>query len=305
VGDVKQWAQFGGGFTPCGDTQAVLEPGFYKPSTTGGMFPQMVIKQITPITDNLLVLADSPVAQVIESIEKFWAAADRYKNNGIIHKRGILMEGPPGTGKTSIANLIAKFVVEEGGVTFFGGADSIYLLRAAMEAFRKIQPNPLLLVIEEFDLVNEEPDDIDTVMQMMDGIDQIDNVIFLCTTNYVEKIDHRFTKRPSRIDEIIHVGVPTAIAREAYLEQLLVHFGGSLLEVKEFVKATEGLLLSHLKEAVIATKILDRPLQETVTRLRAMVPPLNEDERNAHNLKKRKQAHYAATTADPYRNLRR
>jgi SpoVK/Ycf46/Vps4 family AAA+-type ATPase len=297
MSSMKQWAQVGEGFMPCGETQQTLKPGFYKPSTTGGMFPQMVINPVTPVTDNLLVLADSPVASVVDSIQKFWKAEERYKRSSVIHKRGILMEGPPGTGKTSIANLIAKFVVENGGVTFFGGADSIYMLRSAMTAFRKIQAEPLLIIIEEFDLLNDDEDSVDTVMQMMDGIDQINNIVFLCTTNYVERIDDRFTKRPSRIDEIIHVGLPTKIARKAYLEELLIHFGGSLSEVAEFVTATDGLLISHLKEAVIATKILERPLQETVTRLRAMVPPITEVDRQ-QTAAKRKQV--ARLNSNPY-----
>lgn len=268
-----QWAQDGNGFAPCGATVSKLQPGCYQPSTTGGMFPQLVVNAITPVTDNLLVLEDSPVESVTKGIQKFWQAADRYKKYGIIHKRGVLLEGPPGTGKTSIANLIAEFFVKKGGVVFFTGARSnLYETKEALQKFRAIQAEPLLIVIEEFDLIRDV-EDVDMVMQMMDGVDQINNVVFLCTTNFLERIDPRFVQRPSRIDEIIHVGTPSAVARRSYLSNLLRFFGGidDAATLEEFVLKTDGLLLAHVKEAVIAVRVLEQPLDATVVRLRGMM----------------------------------
>jgi SpoVK/Ycf46/Vps4 family AAA+-type ATPase len=271
----KQWAEVNGGsFVLSGDTVPGLKAGYYRPNTTGGMMPQLIIEPVSLVTDDLIVLADFPVEHVVNGIKKFWDMAQVYKRNGLIHKRGYLMEGPPGTGKTSISNLIAKFFVENNGVVFYGGADNIASgsMQEAIKQFREIQKNPLLIVVEEFDTVMLKQPWKDAMMQLMDGANQIDNVVYLLATNFIEKIDQRFTKRPSRVDEIIHVGAPSATARKDYLRIMLEKYEGSASDIDAWVANTDGLLISHLKEAVVAVKILGQPLEATVERLRAMVP---------------------------------
>lgn len=280
-------------FIPCGDSVAKLTPGYYQAGTTGGMFPQPFVKKLNLVTDNLLVLADSPAEIVINSIKKFWDAKPLFAKHGIVHKRSILMEGPPGTGKTSIANIVAKFVVEQGGIAFFANTGSFFSTEAMLQHFRKVQSEPVLVILEDLDQFMVHEKYIQALMHLMDGADQINNVVFLSTTNYMENIDPRFTKRPSRIDEILHVGTPSAKTRRSYLQGILTEFGVVEVELEAWVKATDGLLISHLREAVIAVKVLGRPLAETVERLRHMVP--EEGMKNGRGTPQAIQAQIQAT----------
>lgn len=279
-----QWAtRDNENFMPAGETVPKLEPGFYQATTTGGMIPQLVVKKHPLVTDNLIVLEDSPAEVVISSIKKFWDAKPLFAKHGIVHKRSILLEGPPGTGKTSIANMVAHFVRESGGIVFFANAATFITTEEALKLFRQTQPEPVLVILEDLDLFMMHEKYIQILMHLLDGSDQINNVVFLSTTNYLEDIDVRFTKRPSRIDEILHVGTPSPITRRSYFKTLLAEFGMGEHELETWVKATEGLLVSHLREAVIAVKVLGRPLAETVERLQSMVPK----DRKSQQLKKR------------------
>lgn len=275
----QQWSHNGPGFRPCGPTQPKLTPGFYRPILVESMMgSQTFIEPISIVTDDLVMLEDSPVGYVTNSIQRFWKGKNLYAKHGIVHKRGIMLEGPPGTGKTSVANMISKFFVENGGLVFYTGADSFPATLDAVKWLRQIQDEPVLLVMEEFDRYMRHAEVVDALMQLLDGAASVDNVVFLATTNYVKKIDPRFTKRPSRFDDIVHVGIPSATARKSYLQKLIIEFGGDASEVETYVTATDGLLLAHLKEAVIATKVLGQSLEFVVTRLRDMVPKDEEPE---------------------------
>jgi hypothetical protein len=282
VTDIKQWAKLDAGFLPCGETLPRLKPGYYRPDLLGGggMFAQLTLKPIVLVTDDLFVLRNSPVEHVIHTIRKFWDAKDLYAKHGLIHKRGILLHGSPGTGKTSIVNMVARFFANNGGVVFYAGndEDALPAMRQAILKFRQIQDEPLLLILEDFDSVQDNSYTLSMAMQLMDGVDQVNNVVFLCTTNFLHKIDDRFTKRPSRIDEVIEIEQPSAEARKDYLARLLMMFSDfgddenvTAAEMETYATKTEGLLLAHLKEVVIATKILGQPLDATVARLKSMV----------------------------------
>jgi|GEM_PF-5077637 len=197
-------------------------------------------------------------------------------------KRGFLLWGPPGSGKTSTVNILSEKIVKEhdGIVLLISGPDT------AAEVFRlirKIEPKRRIVgVMEDFDALvrdyREGP-----FLSLLDGEAQVDNVAFVATTNYPERLDRRFVDRPSRFDTIRYVGMPSADARRVYLSTKEPSLEGE--ELERWVNGSAGFSVAHLKEMIIAVKCLGQTLEEVVGRIKGMQEdrPNSDDEPGRSN----------------------
>jgi SpoVK/Ycf46/Vps4 family AAA+-type ATPase len=75
---------------------------------------------------------------------------------------------------------------------------------------------PIVVMIEDIDAIVDKKGE-SAMLALLDGELQIDNVVFVATTNYPERLDKRLVNRPSRFDEIIKIGMPSAAARAQYI----------------------------------------------------------------------------------------
>ncbi|MEE9511830.1 MAG: hypothetical protein V3V38_02155, partial [Nitrosopumilaceae archaeon] len=116
-----------------------------------------------------------------------------------------------------------------------------------------------------------------------DGELQIDNVVFVATTNYPERLDKRVTNRPSRFDEIIKIGMPSADARGVYLSAKHPELRVDKERLKIWVDSTQGFSIAHLKEVIASVECLGRDFDETIKRLRQMMDiQVTSDEPTGH-----------------------
>ncbi len=105
------------------------------------------------------------------------------------------------------------------------------------------------------------------VLSILDGESQVENVVFLATTNYPERLDGRVINRPSRFDKIVKIGMPNAAARKMYLESKISEL---VKDGIDLVADTEGFSIAHLKELIISTCCQDTPVAEVLDRLKKM-----------------------------------
>lgn len=106
---------------------------------------------------------------------------------------------------------------------------------------------------------------------MLDGENQTDNVVYVATTNYPDRLGARIVNRPSRFDERIYVGMPSSAARLAYLTKAGSNGDAiSAQKARQWADATEGLSIAHLRELIAAVLCLDQPFDDVLKRLRSM-----------------------------------
>lgn len=168
----------------------------------------------------------------------------RVREAGIPLKRGILLAGPYGTGKTLIGTFTAD-VATRNGWTFLscqGAVDFSSCVRFA----KRYQP--AVVYCEDIDRVTDGDRDarLDEILETIDGVDAKGSEIMLVlTTNEVESI-HQGMLRPGRLDAVIAIERPDAEA----VERLIRRYAGSLLQPGETLDIA-GKLLAGSTPAVI------------------------------------------------------
>ncbi len=209
----KMWAKNGDAYFGCEEAVDKLPSGQYTvqySEARGIYFSKTDVK-----LDELLDLPDSSSEKVIKEIETFWSKKDVYVAMKVLWKRGILLFGPPGSGKTTCVQQVAKGIIDRGGCAIY--VDHPGIAATALSMARRIEPDrPLVIILEDLDSIVYKHSEAD-LLALLDGELQIDNVVFIATTNYPEKLDKRIINRPSRFDVIQRVGMPSAAARRQYL----------------------------------------------------------------------------------------
>lgn len=228
-------------------------------------------KQIDTNSDNLLKLPSKEFRDVVNQIETFLKPETRalFEEYGYLYKRSALLYGPPGTGKTCIVNQVADHVKKAGGVVLFNPDPNH--IQTAISMINDIQPQSTVLVIfEELDTLLRTHEG--TLLSLLDGEVQKDNIIYMATTNYIDRIPARI-RRPGRFSSMVEIGYPNAEVRDYYLNIKLPNKS----EIPGWVETTEGLSIDELKEVVLAVKCLGNNLKDTVERVRAVRGDVTKD----------------------------
>lgn len=183
-------------------------------------------------------------------VENFLASKDFYLENKIPWKRGILLYGKPGNGKTSIIRTIMSSYNFK-PITIIAGAND----EAVREAFAYAEEqSPSLLYFEDLDSLFEKGVDISTFLNLMDGISTKNGMLIVATANEVKKLKANITDRPSRFDRKFEIPQPNQEMAHIYIKRW---FGNliSTKKSKEISKYAEKYDFSYayLKELYISS----------------------------------------------------
>jgi hypothetical protein len=183
-------------------------------------------------------------------VENFLNSQEFYLKNKIPWKRGILLYGKPGNGKTSIIRTIMS-AYNFKPVTIVAGAND----DAVREAFSYAEEqSPALLYFEDLDSLLEKSVDISSFLNLMDGISAKNGLLVVATANDVKKLKTNITDRPSRFDRKFEIPLPNAEMAYIYLKRW---FGNLTTpkKCKELAKyaAKYEFSYAYLKELYIST----------------------------------------------------
>lgn len=187
--------------------------------------------------------------------------------NGIPVKRGVLLGGPYGTGKTMAATVASKLAVDA-GITY------LYVphcdeLADAIEFAKQYDRTAAVIFCEDIDraLNGERSVEMDDILNILDGIDtKASKIIVVLTTNHLESINPAML-RPGRLDAIINVNAPDA---EAVTRLIRLYGEGTIAkdtDLEPTGKLLAGTIPAVIAEVVKRAKLVQLQLQERGTKV--------------------------------------
>jgi cell division protease FtsH len=182
------------------------------------------------------VAGSDEAKQDLEEVVEFLKFPKKFSSVGAKIPKGVLLVGPPGTGKT----MLSRAVAGEANVPFFSISGSEFVemfvgvgASRVRDLFAKAKKNaPCIIFIDEIDAVgrkrgsgmggghDEREQTLNQILVEMDGFEQGQNVIVLAATNRADVLDPALL-RPGRFDRRVNIGLPDRKDREAILK---VHF---------------------------------------------------------------------------------
>jgi chaperone BCS1 len=160
-----------------------------------------------------LVLADGILEDLLADMRDFYRSASWYAQRGVPYRRGYLLHGPPGTGKTTVVLALAgEMKVSVAALSLSSRLMTDESLRALVDAL----PLATILLIEDVDCVfkgkRETTQDtgvtLSGLLNALDGVSSREGRVLFLTTNHPDRLDPALI-RPGRVDRKIELALAT------------------------------------------------------------------------------------------------
>jgi ATP-dependent Clp protease adapter protein ClpS len=176
------------------------------------------VHRLPPVAREEVILPERTLKLLDRNILKFVGSRDALRRLGQLTRKGVLLYGRPGTGKTHTIRYLASNL--PGHTTLIITAEQVAYLSAYMSLARLLQPT--IVVIEDVDLVGRDREEMDSpceesllnnLLNEMDGLKEDSDILFVLTTNRPEQLESALAGRPGRVDQAIEVPLPDDVGR--------------------------------------------------------------------------------------------
>lgn len=205
---------------------------------------------LTNFDPSKIVFSDEVTATLSGTLLAPLRYTDAMRREGVPLKRAVLLEGPYGTGKTSIGQTVAQ-VATANGWTFISAKPGRDKVEDVLRTARLYQP--AVVFIEDIDNQSNSGED-DAVTKLLEAFDGITSkggeLQVVMTTNHVDRI-HKGMLRPGRLDAVVHIGALDRNGVERLVKVLVP--GGKLADGVDYdavYSSMEGFLPAFVKEAL-------------------------------------------------------
>lgn len=222
---------------------------------------QVRFHRLPAVTREDIVLPSSVLERIERETLLFSKLRDRLRAAQRHIKRGLLLYGKPGTGKTLTAMYLARQMPEHTVILLNGlhtvmGNRGSSILEQSCRMARLLQPS--MVILEDVDLVAEERPEQGTgrscnmllfeLLNQMDGIAEDADILFVLTTNRPDILEPALAARPGRVDMAIEVPLPDLECRERLFELYGRGLDLRLERRSHFIDQTEGVSAAFIRE---------------------------------------------------------
>ena len=208
----------------------------------------------TSYTWDSVVLDEKTKAKVRANIETLLGNIGIYEINDIPFKRGIILKGVPGVGKT----LIGKILCNTAPCTVIWVTPRHLERSKSVATICDIARNlaPTILFLEDIDLYGASRDTnfnktiLGELMNQLDGVTDNKNIIVIATTNRSNELEKALRNRPGRFDSVIEIKAPAVGERERMLRLYTTKFVCDGVDFAELAKSTDEYTGAHVKDLV-------------------------------------------------------
>lgn len=227
----------------------------------------------TSFTDDKILDSFVATKNIEDKIDCFFRRLDVYRLHGIeVPKRGMLLYGSAGTGKTSASVKVCKKYAADGKTAVIvWGTDKIDPIEVKdfVKAFEYVGVEKMILVMEDIGGVEVDQVRMKSTSSLLSLLDNQEKVFtipifILATTNFPENFLGNLTNRPGRFDDKIEVSYPNGQARadllKFFMKSEIKESALEYIKDKRFQKFSPA----HIKEVVIRSAIYEMTIEDSM-----------------------------------------
>lgn len=274
--EYSRWAVDGNSYVPISEAAGELPTGDYDIMFDTSL-SRFILAARDVANDNLFKLPMPEYDSVMHDMRSFWKTKKKYVAYGYLYRRGILIYGAPGTGKSALARLLCDDALDRHDAVILHASNETAVLGVLpmLTSVRDIEPERnVVVMIEDIDAYfgDTVQGAVKTaVLDMLDANAACENTVFIATTSRPENVGEGVSNRPGRFDIRCQMRPPKMKARNYYLRKKMKPRDIAKLDMDDLLKRTSGFTIDHLKELVCQICIIGKDVDAAIADIRAMI----------------------------------